>query len=95
VCVDAAWKLKSGASEGQSPPTGCALPLQGAEADALYDLATNPEEQADLDCKEKVPHVWYELKHRLLNWDECAADPGREDENCEVLTVVQPPSCSP
>jgi hypothetical protein len=91
-CLDAAWKLKSGDGEGQPLPTACSLPLEGAETDALYDLATNPEEQASLDCKEAVPNIWCDLKRKLLNWDDCAADADCEGESCEGLATK--PSCA-
>ena len=69
---------------GTPPPT----PL---EANRLYDLATNPEEQDNLDCKAGFPLVWCDMKRKLLNWDSCSFAASCEAQSCEGL--VNPATC--
>lgn len=92
-CLATAWKLKSGPSEGQPMPICGPTPPTPLEADHLYDLATNPEEQDNLDCKVGFPLVWCDMKRKLLNWDKCSFAAGCETQGCEGLP--DPASCLP
>jgi hypothetical protein len=93
TCLNTAWKLKSGPGEGQTPPDCGSTPLAMPETDRLFDLATNPEEQDNLDCKAKFPAVWCDMKRKLINWDRCSFADTCESQNCEGLS--NPAECLP
>ena len=74
--TDSAWKLRGGGGENESPIT----------VTAMFDLATNPEEDGKSDCKVPLPgpgtppantdptkleYVEDQMGRRLDGWYDC------------------------
>jgi hypothetical protein len=70
VCLPAAWKVRLPADPSSAPD--CDPPQIPAALDgAMWDLATNPEEDELLDLKQKFPDVWCALKKKIYDWNHC------------------------